>query len=74
MDEDGKINGGEWLGNSCINYLDFFWLFMGVGGGNLDVSLDKVCMLLEKFCGFIVDTMIVGVVSDLLIFDNFFEF
>jgi subtilisin-like proprotein convertase family protein len=74
VDEDGKINGGEWLGNSRTSHPDFLWLPTGAGGGNPDISLDKVRMLLEKSRGPVVDTSVPGAASDLLTFDNPFEF
>ena len=74
LDEDGKINGGEWLGSSRTSHPDFLWLPTGAGGGNPNISLDKVRMLLEKSRGPIVDPTVPGNSSDLLTYDNPFEF
>ena len=50
LDGDGRITGGEWVGESKKNHPDFLWLPYAHGGASMaggKINMDKVEMLLD---------------------------
>lgn len=48
VDKNGKIIGGEWLGESHTNHPDFLWNPIAAGGGTPSIKMSDVKMLVEK--------------------------
>jgi subtilisin-like proprotein convertase family protein len=48
LDKDGKVNGGEWIGDSNYNHSDFLWLPVQAQGGNPHVDIAVVRDLLAE--------------------------
>ena len=48
IDKNGKINGGEWAPESQEAHPDFLWMPTAANGGNPNIELSQVRMLLEK--------------------------
>jgi subtilisin-like proprotein convertase family protein len=48
VNAEGNIHGGEWIGYSQTSHPDFLWLPVVARGGNPNIDMSNVKMLLEK--------------------------
>ncbi len=67
VNKDGKIDGGEWIGNSNTNHPDFLWLPTAARGGNPSIDIDQVRMLVEMSLRPAEEE---GPAADLLVYEN----